>query len=181
VDVMSTTFLPVLVSVEDLDRRDESALILDEFVGGMAIGYAPGPAYQSLLTWGDLHDLAVRRAQVSHYAFECLAKWALDAQVVGQPPALMVSFGGWESCMVLADEFWERLAPQVPGELVIGVPARDVVLITGSSSRPGVEKVRRAVERLFYAGGRGLLSRELLVWRRGWEVWRSYPALPPAR
>jgi len=174
VEVMSTTFLPVLVSLEDLDPRDESALVMDEFVGGLAVGYAPGPAYRSLLTWADLQEWGVRPAYVRHYALECLAKWAVDAQVVGQPPALMVSFGGWESCILLADEFWERLAPLVPGELIVGVPARDVVIITGSGSRPGMERVRRAVDRLFYAGGRGLLSRDLLVWRRGWEVWRGY-------
>lgn len=170
-DVRSTTFLPVLVSLEELDPRDESALILDEFVGGLAVGYAVGPAFRALLTWSDLEAWGVRRAYARQYAFECLAKWAVDAQVVGQPPALMISFGGWESCMLLDDEFWDRLAAQVPGELIVGVPARDVVIITGSGSRLGLEKVRRAVDRLFYAGGRGLLSRDLLVWRRGWEVW----------
>jgi uncharacterized protein YtpQ (UPF0354 family) len=172
---MSTTFLPVLVSLEDLDPRDESAFILDPFVGGLAVGYAAGPTFGSLLTWADIQDWGVRPTYVRQYAMDCLAKWALEAQVVGQPPALMVSFGGWESCMVLADEFWDRLAPLVPGELVIGVPARDVVIITGSGSGPGMERVRRAVNRMFYAGGRGLLSRDLLVWRRGWEVWRGHP------
>ena len=174
---MSTTFLPVLLSLEDLDPRDESALILDEFVGSVVVGYAVGPEFRSLLTWSHLTEWGVRRAYVRQYADECLAKWAVDAQVVGQPPAPMMSFGGWESCTLLVDEIWERLAPQVPGELIVGVPARDVVIITGSGSRPGLEKVRRAVDRLHYAGGQGLLSRDLLVWRHGWEVWRGH-ALP---
>jgi len=174
---MSTTFLPVLVSLEDLDPRDESALILDDFAGGLAVGYAIGPEFRSLLTWNHLTEWGVRRTYVRQYAYECLAKWAVDAQVVGQPPALMISFGGWESSVLLVDDFWDRLAAQVPGELIVGVPARDVVIITGTGSGPGLEKVRRGVDRLFYAGGRGLLSRDLLVWRRGWEVWRSH-ALP---
>ncbi|NUT37446.1 MAG: hypothetical protein HOV79_30745 [Hamadaea sp.] len=177
-DVMSTTFLPVLVSLEELDAEDEEDIVLDEFVGDLAVGYAAGPAYHGLLTWADLRGLRMTVETLRGYAFDLLAKWAPDAQVVGQPPALMLSFGGWESCVVLADDFWERLSAQVPGELVIGVPARDVVVITGSGSRPGVERVRRAVDRLFYAGGRNLLSRDLLVWRRGWEVWRHYPPHP---
>jgi hypothetical protein len=54
---------------------------------------------------------------------------------------------------------------------VVGVPARDVVIVTGSESRPGLEKARRAVDRVFFAGDRHLLTRRLLVRRRGvWEV-----------
>jgi uncharacterized protein YtpQ (UPF0354 family) len=168
---MGTTFLPVLVSLEELNPEGESDMVLDEFVGGLAVAYAPGPAYRSLLTWDDLRNMGVRPTMVRDHAFDCLAKWAVEAKVLGQPPVLTIAFGGWESCMVLTDEFWERLAPQVPGELIIGVPARDVVLITGSGSRPGLEKVRQTVDRIFYAGGRGLLSRDLLVWRGGWEEW----------
>ena len=47
----------------------------------------------------------------------------------------------------------------MPGELVVGVPARDVVVVTGSQSAPGLEKARRCVERVFFAGGENLLSR----------------------
>lgn len=177
-DVMGTTFLPVLVSLEDLEPEDEEDIVLDEFLGTLAVGYAPGPDYQALLTWQDLQRLGASQDALRAYAFDLLSKSAADVQVVGQPPALMLSFGGWESSAVLVDEFWERMAAQVPGELVIGVPARDVVVVTGSGSPPGIEKVRRAVDRLFFAGGRGLLSRELLVWRRGWEIWRHHPPHP---
>ncbi|NUR47690.1 MAG: hypothetical protein HOV71_06095 [Hamadaea sp.] len=177
-DVMSTTFLPVLVSLDELDPQDEEDIVLDEFVGDLAVGYAPGPAYQGLVTWRDLHGLRLHPHDLRRYAFELLTKWAAEVQVDGRPPVLMLSFGGWESSAVLLDEFWERLAGQVPGELVLGVPARDVVMVTGSGSPPGVEKVRRAVDRMFFAGGRGLLSRDLLVWRRGWEIWRHYPPHP---
>jgi uncharacterized protein YtpQ (UPF0354 family) len=178
VDVMSTTFLPVLVSLEDLEPEDEEDIVLDDFLGTLAVGYAPGPDYRSLLTWQDLRRLGGSQDGLRAYAFDLLTKSAADVQVVGRPPVLMLSFGGWESSVVLVDEFWERMAGQVPGELVIGVPARDVVVVTGSGSPPGVEKVRRAVDRLFFAGGRGLLSRELLVWRRGWEIWRHQPPHP---
>ena len=58
----------------------------------------------------------------------------------------------------------------IPGELVVGVPARDVVIVTGSQSAPGLEKARRAVDRVFFAGDDNLLTRRLLVRRGGmWE------------
>nr|WP_253763667.1 DUF1444 family protein [Hamadaea flava] len=175
---MSTTFLPVLVSLDELDPQDEEDIVLDEFLGGLAVGYASGPPYQGLVTWRDLRQIRLHPHDLRRYAFESLTKWTAEVQVDGRPPVLMVSFGGWESSAVLLDEFWERMAAQVPGELVIGVPARDVVMVTGSGSPLGVEKVRRAVDRMFFAGSRGLLSRDLLVWRRGWEIWRHYPPHP---
>ena len=92
------------------------------------------------------------------------ARRALERlRIHGEPPALMLSFNGLESSVLLVDEFWDYLARSVPGELVVGVPARDVVLVTGSGSAPGVERIRRAVERVFYAGGEHphTVSREL--------------------
>lgn len=47
----------------------------------------------------------------------------------------------------------------------------NVVIVAGAQSRPGLERARRVVERVFFAGGRHVLSRDLLVcgeW--GWEV-----------
>ena len=93
------------------------------------------------------------------------------AQVHGQPPALMLQFDGIASTLLLAEPFWAGLERAVPGELVVGVPARDVVIVTGSQSPPGLAKVRRAIDRVFFAGDPHLLSRKLLVRRRGvWEV-----------
>jgi hypothetical protein len=46
-----------------------------------------------------------------------------------------------------------------------------VVIVTGSQSRPGLERVRRAVNRMFFAGDRHLLTRHVLIRRGGvWEI-----------
>ncbi|GAA4255051.1 hypothetical protein GCM10022255_062200 [Dactylosporangium darangshiense] len=100
--------------------------------------------------------------------------------VHGQPPALMLTFEGIASSLLLAEGLWAGLERSVPGELVVGVPARDVVIVTGSQSPPGLAKVRRAVDRVFFAGDRHLLSQKLLVRRRGiWEPFAASPARAP--
>jgi uncharacterized protein YtpQ (UPF0354 family) len=92
----------------------------------------------------------------------------------GQPPALMLSFDGIESSLLLADAFWEKLAGIVEGEIVVGVPARDVVVVTGSRSADGLASAKRTVERVFSAGDQFLLSRHLLVRRdSGWHRFTS--------
>ncbi|MEV4131525.1 hypothetical protein AB0J72_05105 [Dactylosporangium sp. NPDC049742] len=86
----------------------------------------------------------------------------------------MLQFDGVASTLLLAEPFWAGLERAVPGELVVGVPARDAVIVTGSQSPPGLAKVRRAIDRIFFAGDPHLLSRKLLVRRRGvWEVFTS--------
>jgi len=170
------TFLPVLVSIDDDRYLDEFPL--DEFLGDLAVGYTVGPPYgEHLLNWTDLDRFGLSHRALRRYATENLERMLDRVRIHGQPPALMISFDGLESSVLLADAFWDGLIDNVPGELVVGVPARDVVIVTGSESRPGLEKARRAVDRVFFAGDQHLLTRHLLVRRPGgWDVFRPQAA-----
>jgi uncharacterized protein YtpQ (UPF0354 family) len=179
VQVTRTTFLPLLLTADD--ERYSRDYLLDEFIGDLAVAYSFGPPYgERLVTRADLDRVGWAPRELRRSAMQNLYEVAERALIHGQPPALMLSFDGLESSVLLVDDFWESLEGSVPGELVVGVPARDVVIITGSESRPGLEKARRAVDRVFFAGDQHLLSRDLLVWRRGaWAVFR--PVVPRQR
>lgn len=166
--------MPLLVAVDD-EQIDEEHLI-DEFTDGIGIVYTFGPPYgDRLVSQADLADLDVGRRTLRRMALDNLDEEIDRLRILGQPPALMLSFDGLESSALLIDEFWDDLRESIPGDPVVGVPARDVVIITGSGSPPGVEKVRRAVDRVFFAGDQHLLSRGLLVWQDG--EW--LPFVPP--
>lgn len=147
-------------------------VVLDTFLGDIAVGYTPGPPYgESLLTWADLDRLGLSRRAARRKAAEHLDRSLDGVRIHGQPPALMLSFEGVTSTVLLADEYWEGLEDAIPGEIVVGVPARDVVIVTGSDSPPGLEKLRRAVDRIFLAGDDYLITRHPLVRHAGaWEV-----------
>lgn len=169
--VSSATVLPVLVSPDD--HAYDSQHVLDGYLDGLMVGYTLGPEFgERLLTWRDLDRFEVSRRELRRRAAGYLDRMVDRVEIHGQPPALMLSFAGMESSVVLADDFWDGLAGSVPGEVVIGVPARDVVILTGSRSPSGIAKAQRAVNRVFYAGGPHLLLHHLLVRRhRGWEVY----------
>jgi uncharacterized protein YtpQ (UPF0354 family) len=151
---------------------------VDEFIPGLGVAYSYGPPYgQRLVTWTDLEQSGMPPRVVRRHADENLYRVLSDVEVHGRPPALMLSFGGLESSLLLADEFWDEVEDGVPGELVVGVPARDVVIITGSLSRPGLARARRAVDRVFFAGDQHLLSQDLLVRRE--RVWQPLPPEAP--
>jgi uncharacterized protein YtpQ (UPF0354 family) len=164
-------FLPVLVSFDD--RAYDERYVLDKYADGLAVGYTVGPPYgEALVAWDDLDRFELSRRTLRRQATANLDAMVARVRIHGQPPALLLSFAGLESSVLLADGFWEELAEAVPGELVIGVPARDVVIITGSGSAAGLAKARRAVDRVFFAGGAHLLVRDLLVRRAG--AWAAY-------
>jgi uncharacterized protein YtpQ (UPF0354 family) len=165
----STSILPVLISVRD--RAYDEGNVLEEYIDGVVVGYTVGPPYgETLVTWSDLERIEIPRRRLRRQALDNLEDMMDSVYIYGQPPALMLSFNGLESSVLLIDEFWEGLAESVPGDLVVGVPARDVVILTGSASRGGLERATRAVERVFYANGPNLLLRDLLVWRDGqWD------------
>jgi hypothetical protein len=173
VPVTPTTPLPILVGLGD--PQVSPAALTDDFLGELAVAYAPGPPYgRRLLTWEELEGAGMSRHELHRRAADNLYA-ALDrVGVHGQPPALLLSFGGFdglESSVLLAHTFWDDLASSVPGELVVGAPARDVVMFTGTQSPSGLRKVRRAVDRVIFAGGPHLLSQDLLVRRqRRWEM-----------
>lgn len=181
VQVTSARLLPLLVSLRDPSVADQQ--VLDEFNDGIAVAYAFGPPYgERLVTWSDLRRMNVSRRNLRRAALRHLDGELASVRIHGQPPALMLSFYGLESSVLLVDDFWDDIQRSVPGDLVVGVPARDVVIFTGSESRPGLERARRAVDRVFFAGDQHLLSRDLLVWRGGWVPFGAVgPRLPHPR
>jgi hypothetical protein len=149
----------------------DPAAVRDEGFAGLSVVYTFGPDYgRRIVTHADLTHLQLHPHALRQQALQHLEVLASRAEFHGQPPALMLSFDGLESSLLLANDFWARLEGAVPGELVVGVPARDVVVVTGSKSAPGLEKAKRCVERVFFAGGDNLITRGLLVRRGGtWE------------
>ncbi|MGI5245026.1 hypothetical protein [Dactylosporangium sp. CA-139066] len=178
---MQLVLLPVLAPLRAFRRDDVHSPVLDEFMGGLGVGYSYGPPFgQRLVTWADLQRMELPRRMLRRQAAHNLDARLDAVGVHGQPPALMLNFEGIASTLLLAEGLWAGLERSVPGELVVGVPARDVVIVTGSQSPPGLAKVRRAVDRVFFAGDRYLLSRKLLVRRRGiWEPFVDSPVRTP--
>jgi uncharacterized protein YtpQ (UPF0354 family) len=169
VQVMNATLMPVVVAAADPAYNDRH--VLDVLFDDLVVGYSLGrPHGDRLITWQDFDRIGLSRRDLRRQAASTLDYAMSSARIHGQPPALMLSFEGIESSALLCDDFWDSMEGSVPGSIVIGMPARDVLVITGSRSPSGLSKVRRAVDRMFFAGGRHLLTPNLLVRRRGtWD------------
>lgn len=80
--------------------------------------------------------------------------------------ALMSAGGNYEASLLLIDEIWSSGQIQVNGDIVVAIPTRDTLLVTGSRSRSGLKLVRELTAK-FKAQGPYELTDTLFRYRDG--------------
>ena len=80
--------------------------------------------------------------------------------------AMMTANGDYEASLLLFDHIWRGGKVEVNGDIVVAIPAKDVVLITGSKSRKGIAHVREVAAKL-KAESRYEITDTLFVYRDG--------------
>lgn len=121
----------------------------EDYNGALVIFYAEdrekGIAY---LTDDQLASTGLARTDLRSIAVQNLRALLPDAELRGGDGTYMVTAGGnYEASLLLWDGLWDHeLAGKVKGEVVVAVPSRDVLLVTGSRDAAGVAKVRRAAQ-----------------------------------
>jgi hypothetical protein len=71
--------------------------------------------------------------------------------------------GDYEASLLLLDELWSSGEIKVDGDIVIAVPAKDALLITGTNNQAGLARLRAAAANL--ASGPHGLTKALFVYR----------------
>jgi uncharacterized protein YtpQ (UPF0354 family) len=84
----------------------------------------------------------------------------------GADGVLLVSAGGeFDASLLLADNLWTGGQIKVDGDIVVAVPAKDVLIVTGSHNAAGLARLRAAAAK-FAFGPNGLTS-ALFAYRDG--------------
>jgi uncharacterized protein YtpQ (UPF0354 family) len=80
--------------------------------------------------------------------------------------SLMSAGGNYEASLLLIDDIWSSGQIQVNGDIVVAIPTRDALLVTGSRSRSGLKLVRELAAK-FKAQGPYELTDTLFRYRDG--------------
>ena len=80
--------------------------------------------------------------------------------------AMMTAGGDYEASLLLFDDIWRDGKIKMNGDIVVAVPAKDVLLITGSKSRKGIAGVRELAAK-YKAESRYEITDTLFVYRDG--------------
>lgn len=79
----------------------------------------------------------------------------------------MITAGGvYESSLLLLDSVWADVQKDVQGEIVVAIPTRDLLLVTGSRDAKGIETVKQ-LARKASAEGSYRLTTQLFVFHDG--------------
>ena len=156
-----------LVELHDMLRKDGKSQehLSESFNNELIIVYAEDdPKRTRYLTTSE--DIGVDRQELRALAVENLKRILPKIEMRGDRVLLVSAGGDYEPSLLLIDEIWSGGQVKVNGDIVVAVPARDVLLITGSRDRTGLKQVRELAAKFVAQGPYGLTD-TLFVYRNG--------------
>jgi len=163
-----------LAAVKQTEVPESQLPVTQLFVADLLITYAFNlPTQFQIVTAEDAGRLGLDAMELHQLAVTNLMEQLPDGvRFGGQAPVFTVSTGeDLEACTLLIKELWEQFSGHLAGEIVVGVPCRDVVIVSSTEFEDGIAHLRKVVPE----GCRGEeihgLSEQLFVWRDGfWQV-----------
>lgn len=147
-------------------RGVNAEFVFDDLNKDLVVVYAEDhPARTRYLMSGDKPGVA--REELRTLAIANLRRLLPKIEISQEDHVTLVSAGGdYDASLLLFDEIWSDGRIKVAGDIVVAIPARNVLLVTGSQDRAGLRAVRTLVAKLS-ANGSHALTRTLFVYRNG--------------
>ena len=104
-------------------------------------------------TQNEFNKLNISRDSLAAIALDNLDRILTKAERTGNNGRYMVTAGGtYESSMLLLNSFWSNKNFPVKGDIVITIPNRDVLLITGSKDKLNLDWLRARAQESYDSG-----------------------------
>ena len=112
-------------------------------------------------------EIGVARKDLRKLAVENLDRLlpSVQLQQAGDV-GMMTANGDYEASLLLLDEIWRSGRIKMNGDIVVAIPAKDVLMVTGSKSRKGIAAVRELAAK-YKAESRYEITDTLFVYRNG--------------
>lgn len=150
-------------------------IVSDDFNEQLMIVYAEdNPNTLRYLLPEQLAGLGVKREDLRALAVANLMTLLPKIDIRTGPLITMVKAGGnYDASLLLLDDFWTSDRIKVDGEIVVAIPARDRLLITGSGNAAGIAQLREQAARTMAESSQRLTD-TLFVYRAGrFEVFKD--------
>lgn len=173
-----TRIVPVIKDRPWLDETRQALLgrgaeevpehVYEDFSRDLIVLYAEDtPNTIRYLEPGDLELAKIERSELKTLATENLKRLLPPIARHGTNGVYMIAAGGvYESSLLVLDSIWSGGEMEVDGDVVVAVPTRDLLLVTGSRNQPGIAKLRQWVEEAS-TDGSYRLTQKLFVYRNG--------------
>lgn len=147
-------------------RGVTARFLFDDFNEELVIAYAldEGGRVRYLMA---NERIGVERKDLRRLAVQNLGDILPDVEMRQDEGVVLLKAGGdYEASLLLFDGIWRNGPVKVDGDIVVAVPAKDVLLVTGSNNRNGVAALRVLAAKL-KAESRYQLTDTLFVYRDG--------------
>lgn len=177
-----TRIVPIIKDREWLEETRQAVLdrgmdkapehVWQDFSPDLIILYAEDlPTNIRYLTPDNLTELQLDILDLRELACENLRRIIPKIEYQGGEGLFMITAGGdYEASLLLSDKIWTSGQLHVEGEIVVAIPTRDLLLVTGSECPEGLEKIRMLAKQA-YDGGSYRLTPKLFVYRDGKFEW----------
>jgi uncharacterized protein YtpQ (UPF0354 family) len=142
--------------------------VWEDFNDDLIILYAEDSATNTLYFEPEALEAAgIDRSELRALACENLERRLPKIECRGADGVYMVTAGGdYEASLLLLDSIWSSGQMDVQGDIVVAIPARGLLFVTGSECPEGLGKVRQIVGEA-YDKGPYRLTPKLFVYRDG--------------
>ena len=142
--------------------------IVEEFCGDLVIVYAEDTDQNiRYLSSESLEKAGIEKRSLRVLACDNLNRLLPSVERRGANGTYMLAAGGnYEASLLLIDSIWSGNQFDVRGDPVVSVPARDMLLITGSEDEDGLKKIRKLAADTISAG-QYILIPDLFVFKNG--------------
>jgi uncharacterized protein YtpQ (UPF0354 family) len=147
---------------------EDLSLVHERYNDDLVILYAEDtPSNIRYFTEDAVEDLGLAESELRARAIENLRGLLPAIEMRGEDGTYMLTAdGNYEASLLLFDDIWVSGQIEVRGELVVAVPARDMLLVTGSEDPGGLELIRSLVAEVMTSSAYRLTDR-LFVYRDG--------------
>ena len=134
------------------ERTGKANIVLpasEEYNSELLVLYAEdSPGSVRYLLESDLRSLTMSRADLRSLAVHNLVALLTNIEVLGQGGLYMATAGGnYEASLLLVDSFWISEQQKVDGDIVVAIPARDLLVFCGSRDAAAVARLREFAAR----------------------------------
>jgi uncharacterized protein YtpQ (UPF0354 family) len=159
---------PWLAELQGQFRQQDASQqpVFEDFNNELVVVYAEDTSDRTRYL-SSSESLGVERSKLRALAVDNLMRIMprIDLRQGGDGLAMMTSHADYGASLLLVDSIWAGDQIKVDGDIVVAVPAKDVILITGSRNRKGLKAMRTAAPKL--ARGSYGITETLFVYRKG--------------
>lgn len=162
-----------LIEASKINENIEESHVFEQYNSDLLIFYAEDLENSiSYLQKEDFENLNIDILQLRKIAIENLDSILENIERNGDNNIFMMIAGGnYEASLILLD-IWNNDNFPVDGELIIGIPSRDLLFVTGSNSTDEIEELRNKIREINETGDH-IVSNKLFKMSESniFEVW----------